>query len=69
MATTERAQRYMGLIAATVFVLALAGFGVTLPGYLQASHPVALLGAQGVPHALWRACRPRPAGVCAWADS
>ncbi|KPL47341.1 membrane protein, partial [Xanthomonas axonopodis] len=39
MATTERAPRYMGLIAATVFVLALAGFGVTLPGYLQASHP------------------------------
>ncbi|OAX87346.1 hypothetical protein A7D16_16180 [Xanthomonas nasturtii] len=52
MATTDSAQRYMGLIAATVFVLALAGFGAALPGYLQASHPVALLGAHGVPHAL-----------------
>ncbi|RBC03721.1 DUF998 domain-containing protein, partial [Xanthomonas oryzae pv. oryzae] len=43
MPTTDSAQRYLGLIAATLFVLALAGFGATLPGYLQASHPVALL--------------------------
>ncbi|AOD16629.1 DUF998 domain-containing protein [Xanthomonas fragariae] len=52
MASTEGVQRYLGLIAATVFVLAVAGFGATLPSYLQASHPVALLGANGVPHAL-----------------
>ncbi|NIJ79779.1 DUF998 domain-containing protein [Xanthomonas cannabis] len=52
MGSTDSAQRYLGLIAATVFVLAVAGFGATLPGYLQASHPVALLGAAGVPHAL-----------------
>jgi len=52
MSTTDGAQRSLGLIAATIFVLALAGFGATVPGYRQASHPVALLGAQGVPHAL-----------------
>ncbi|WAH65903.1 DUF998 domain-containing protein [Xanthomonas hortorum] len=52
MASIDGTQRYLGLIAATVFVLAVAGFGLALPGYLQASHPVALLGADGVPHAL-----------------
>ncbi|CAD0319510.1 DUF998 domain-containing protein [Xanthomonas hortorum] len=52
MANIVGTQRYLGLIAATVFVLAVAGFGVALPGYLQASHPVALLGADGIPHAL-----------------
>lgn len=52
MPMTDGAQRSLGLIAAMIFVLALAGFGATLPGYRQASHPVALLGAQGVPHAL-----------------
>ncbi|MFC7519193.1 DUF998 domain-containing protein [Xanthomonas populi] len=52
MASIDGTQRYLGLIAATVFVLAVAGFGVALPGYLQASHPVALLGADGIPHAL-----------------
>ncbi|KAB7770089.1 DUF998 domain-containing protein [Xanthomonas maliensis] len=45
------AQRYLGLAAASVFVLAVAGFGTALPGYLQTRHPVALLGAAGVPHA------------------
>ncbi|MCC4615572.1 DUF998 domain-containing protein [Xanthomonas campestris pv. asclepiadis] len=52
MTRIDGTQRYLGLVAATVFVLAVAGFGVALPGYLQASHPVALLGANGVPHAL-----------------
>ncbi|MEG8102710.1 DUF998 domain-containing protein [Xanthomonas hortorum] len=52
MASIDGTQRYLGLIAATVFVLAVAGFGLALPGYLQASRPVALLGADGVPHAL-----------------
>ncbi|WOB49906.1 DUF998 domain-containing protein [Xanthomonas hydrangeae] len=52
MASIDGMQRTLGLIAATVFVLAVAGFGLALPGYLQASHPVALLGADGVPHAL-----------------
>ncbi|MCC5072429.1 DUF998 domain-containing protein [Xanthomonas campestris] len=52
MAIIEGLQRYLGLIAATAFVLAVAGFGAALPGYLQGSHPVALLGAAGVPHAL-----------------
>ncbi|MCE4361982.1 DUF998 domain-containing protein [Xanthomonas hortorum] len=52
MASIDGTQRYLGLIAATVFVLAVAGFGLALPGYMQASHPVALLGADGVPHAL-----------------
>ncbi|MEQ7821565.1 DUF998 domain-containing protein [Xanthomonas hortorum pv. hederae] len=52
MASIDGAQRTLGLIAASVFVLAVAGFGTALPGYLQASHPVALLGAAGVPHAL-----------------
>ncbi|WP_448121710.1 DUF998 domain-containing protein [Xanthomonas arboricola] len=52
MTRIDGTQRYLGLVAATVFVLAVAGFGVALPGYLQANHPVALLGANGVPHAL-----------------
>ncbi|MCI1065388.1 DUF998 domain-containing protein [Stenotrophomonas geniculata] len=41
-----------GLVAALLFVLAVLGFGAGLDGYAQARHPVALLGAQGVPHAL-----------------
>lgn len=44
--------RWLGLLAALLFVLAVAGFGAGLDGYAQARHPVALLGAQGVPHAL-----------------
>lgn len=44
--------RLSGLIAALLFVLAVLGFGSGLEGYAQARHPVALLGAQGVPHAL-----------------
>ncbi len=44
--------RLPGLVAALLFVLAVIGFGAGLNGYAQARHPVALLGAQGVPHAL-----------------
>ncbi|MBH1393684.1 DUF998 domain-containing protein [Stenotrophomonas maltophilia] len=47
-----RLDRWLGLLAAVVFVLAAAGFGAGLDGYAQARHPVALLGARGVPHAL-----------------
>ena len=44
--------RWLGLLAAACFVLAVVGFGAALGGYSQAMHPVALLGAHGVPHAL-----------------
>ncbi|WP_303636282.1 MULTISPECIES: DUF998 domain-containing protein [Stenotrophomonas] len=44
--------RGSGLIAALLFVLAVLGFGAGLEGYAQVRHPVALLGAHGVPHAL-----------------
>ncbi|HDS1100629.1 DUF998 domain-containing protein [Stenotrophomonas maltophilia] len=44
--------RLSGLMAALLFVLAVLGFGAGLDGYAQARHPVALLGAHGVPHAL-----------------
>ncbi|KRG53181.1 DUF998 domain-containing protein [Stenotrophomonas maltophilia] len=44
--------RLSGVIAALLFVLAVMGFGSGLEGYAQARHPVALLGARGVPHAL-----------------
>ncbi len=47
-----RLDRWLGLLAAVVFVLAVAGFGASLEGYAQARHPVALLGVRGVPHAL-----------------
>jgi hypothetical protein len=41
-----------GPAAAVVFIAALLGFGLALPGYSQIAHPVAVLGAAGVPHAL-----------------
>lgn len=44
--------RLSGVIAALLFVLAVLGFGAGLDGYAQVRHPVALLGAHGVPHAL-----------------
>ena len=44
--------RLSGLIAALLFVTAVLGFGAGLDGYAQARHPVALLGAHGVPHAM-----------------
>lgn len=46
------AWRWSGLAATGVFVAALIGFGLALPGYSHISHPVAVLGAKGVPHAL-----------------
>ena len=44
--------RYAAWMATASFVAAVAGFGGVLDGYSQALHPVALLGARGVPHAL-----------------
>ena len=41
-----------GALAALAFIAAVAGFGMTLPGYSQVWHPVAVLGAKGVPRAL-----------------
>jgi len=38
--------------AAFLFGVALAGFGAALDGYSQSAHPVGLLGARGLPHAL-----------------
>ncbi|WP_417472742.1 DUF998 domain-containing protein [Luteimonas mephitis] len=40
------------IAAMVLFVAAVAGFGAALEGYSQARHPVGLLGASGVPHAL-----------------
>lgn len=45
------AVRYAAGAAALSFALAVCGFGAALPGYAQALHPVALLGAQGMAHA------------------
>lgn len=42
----------MGALAAIAFIAAVVGFGMTLSGYSQVWHPVAVLGARGVPHAL-----------------
>ncbi|MDV3468132.1 DUF998 domain-containing protein [Stenotrophomonas sp. C3(2023)] len=44
--------RLPGPLAAVLFVVSVVGFGAALPGYLQGRHPVALLGAGGMPHAL-----------------
>lgn len=44
--------RWVGLLAAVLLVLSVAGFGAALPGYSQVLHPVAWLGAHGIPHAL-----------------
>lgn len=43
--------RLAGCAAAVLFVLAVATFGAALDGYSQMRHPVALLGAAGVPRA------------------
>ena len=48
----QRSTRAAGIAAAACFLVALAGFGMALDGYSQARHPVALLGASGVPRAL-----------------
>ena len=48
----SRLSSLAGVCAALVFTSAVAGFGLTLSGYSQVWHPVAVLGAKGVPHAL-----------------
>jgi len=40
------------MVAAFLFAASVAGFGAALDGYSQAAHPVGLLGARGLPHAL-----------------
>lgn len=47
-----RTLAFAGPAAALLFVTALLGFGLALPGYSQIAHPVAVLGAKGVPHAV-----------------
>ncbi len=42
----------LAAVAALSFVVALAACGAALEGYSQAAHPVGLLGARGLPHAL-----------------
>ena len=49
---TARLLPLTGALAAIAFVGAVAGFGVALSGYSQIWHPVAVLGAKGVPRAL-----------------
>ena len=48
----KRIARHAGWLAGLLFATAVIGFGAALDGYSQAQHPVALLGARGVPHAL-----------------
>ncbi len=52
MQTLERFDPWLGAAGAALFILTVIGFGAALPGYLPLGHPVALLGAKGVPHAL-----------------
>ncbi len=49
--SVDRLLRVAGPLAGVVLVAAVIGFGLALPGYSQGRHPVALLGAQGIPHA------------------
>ncbi|MGI8560262.1 MAG: DUF998 domain-containing protein [Luteimonas sp.] len=44
--------RWLGVIAAAAFAIALVAFGAMLDGFSHGRHPVALLGAIGVPYAL-----------------
>lgn len=44
--------RHAGWLAALCSVLAALGFGAALEGYSQVQHPLALLGARGLPRAL-----------------
>ena len=48
----KRMSSLAGPAAVLVFVAALVGFGLALSGYSQLAHPVAVLGAKGVPNAL-----------------
>jgi len=51
MKTLRRFDPLLGAVAAVLFLASVLGFGAALPGYLPLGHPVALLGAIGVPHA------------------
>jgi hypothetical protein len=42
--------RLFAIAALACHGLALLGFGALLPGYSQATHPIALLGARGLPN-------------------
>ena len=48
----SRAVKYAAIAAAVLFAGAVYAFGAALDGFVQAQHPVALLGARGFPHAL-----------------
>ena len=48
----QRWEGALGIAAAVLFVGAVLGFGAALPLFDPIGHPVALLGAMGVPHAL-----------------
>lgn len=52
MTLLRRVEGLLGGSAAVLFILSVTGFGAALDGYAQGRHPVALLGASGVPHAL-----------------
>ncbi len=43
---------FAGFMASLSFIASVVSFGAALDGYFQGRHPVALLGASGVPHAL-----------------
>lgn len=47
-----RVVNYAAIVAAVLFTSAVYAFGAALEGFVQAQHPVALLGARGFPHAL-----------------
>ncbi|WP_334178197.1 DUF998 domain-containing protein [Pseudoxanthomonas sp.] len=48
----SRAWQWSGPLALVAFIAAVIGFGAALSGYSQVWHPVAVLGAKDVPHAL-----------------
>ncbi|MFL9584737.1 DUF998 domain-containing protein [Stenotrophomonas sp. AB1(2024)] len=52
MKTLQRFDPLFGAAGAVLFLASVLGFGAALPGYLPLGHPVALLGATGVPHAV-----------------
>ncbi|MFG3448996.1 MULTISPECIES: DUF998 domain-containing protein [unclassified Stenotrophomonas] len=52
MKTVQRFDPLFGAAGAVLFLASVLGFGAVLPGYLPLGHPVALLGATGVPRAV-----------------
>lgn len=52
MLSLDSLERWIGAVAALLFAVAVIAFGAALGGYSQAIHPVALLGARGIPGAL-----------------